>query len=390
MKRRAIFLSCVAGLVFTAGPALAQGIPTPILPTPTPAGNVAPVPTPATGIPTPPGLPPAIPGPVPVGTPTTPPSQAPSNIPIPLNVPHPEIGPGGAPVPTIPGVVDHSKDPVAGSVLCEASWYDLYGKAVCSMVNQSQKDTASSLKMLRKVLHIPDITGNSEFIAIYETLTLVVDALLLAITVYAGILIIFGEWTYAEAKQLAPRLLVAVAGAHLTVPILHRAIMQTNAIAGALLTVDPSSLQPGGDPTTQGIAFVVLGVFMLIIVLLLVIENIMGWSVLGVGAGFGGLANCFFVTEKTEQIARHWWRMVFWLCLSPILQAFVLVLTVQVFLNSSPEASGFLYDNALRFGVLLILFSIPLVCIKKAMSGKGPGKVIKFAYLARKLVTKGI
>jgi hypothetical protein len=390
MKRRTVFLSCVAGLVLTAGPALAQAIPTPILPTPTTAGNVAPVPTPVTGIPTPGGLPPAIPGPVPALTPSQAPTPPPGNIPIPLDVPHPEIGPGSGPVPTIPGVVDHSKDPVVGSVLCEASWYDLYGKAVCSMVNQSQKDTASSLKMLRKVLHIPDITGNSEFISIYESLTLVVDALLLGITVYAAILIIFGEWTYAEAKQLAPRLLVAVAGANLTVPILHRMIMQTNAIVGALLTVDPSSLQPGGDPTSQGIAFVVLGIFMLVIVVLLVIENLMAWSVLGVGAGFGGVANCFFVTEKTEQVARHWWRMVFWLCMSPILQAFVLVLTVQVFLNSSPEASGFLFDNALRMGVLLILFSIPLICIKLAMSGKGPGKVIKLAYLARKLVTKGI
>jgi hypothetical protein len=391
MRRLMLVTACAAGLVLGAGPAFAQAIPTPILPTPPTQGNVAPVPTPQTGLPTPGLLPPPIVGPVPALTPSSAPTPAPSNLPVPLNVPHPEIGNGSVKPPTIPGVNDPGPPPNNDAAVCTASWYNFYGKAVCSMVNQAHKDTASTLKLMGITLKIPDITNNAEFQTMYSMVWPVADGLLALLFVYGCVLVIAGEWTYFEAKQLVPRLALASAGANLTIPILSYMIKTSNSIVNGILTVSPSSLQPNGSPETQGTAFFVLGVFLLFVALASLIINLVAWAVLGIGAGFGGLANVFYVTEKTDDVARHWWRLVFWLCLSPVLQAFCLVLLVQVFLNSSDfNSNGVFFDTAQRAAVLLVYFAVPLICLKKALSGKKMGKVIKAAYVARKLVTGGL
>lgn len=387
-----VIAGCVAGLVLCAGPAFAQAIPTPILPSPTPQGNIVVVPTPGPALPAP-SLPPAVFGPTQAQTPGPPaPTPAPGNLPVPLNVPNPQIGNGSIKPPTVPGVIDPGPPPNNDSAVCTASWYDLPGKAVCSMVKQAHKDTASSLKNLRRVLQIPDITANPEFQMIYGYVWPVVDGLIFLMFVYGCCLVLANEWSGFEARQLAVRTVLALAGANFIIPVLGGAIRASNSIVAAILTVDPVALQPNGDPTTQGIAFAVLGVFLMLIALALLILNLINWSVLGVGAGFGGLCNAFMITDQTDEAAKQWWRMVFWMCASPVIQAFALVLLTQVFLNSSNlSGNGLLFDLTQRIAAFLVLLVIPLVCLRKATSGHREGtSLLRKLVMIRKLATKGI
>lgn len=389
--KAAVLAGCVAGLVLCAGPAFAQAIPTPILPSPPPQGNIVVVPTPAVGLPTP-SLPPPIFGPTQAPTPVPPaPTPAAGNLPVPLNVPNPQIGPGTSKPPTIPGVNDPGPPPNNDAAVCTAAWYDIPGKAICSMVAQAHRDTASTLKSLRKVLQIPDITANLEFQLIYGYVWPVVDGLILLMFVYGCVLVVGNEWTGFEAKQLAVRTTLALAGVSFIIPVLGGAIRMSNSVVAAILTVDPAALQPNGDAYTQGVAFAVLGVFIMLVAVALLIVNLINWSVLGLGAGFGGLCNAMMVTDQTDEAARQWWRMVFWLCLSPILQAFALVLLVQVFLNSSSAAPrDLLFDLTQRIGAFLVVLVIPLYCLKKAASGHKATKAVKTAYIVRKIATGGI
>jgi hypothetical protein len=207
-------------------------------------------------------------------------------------------------------------------------------------------------------------------------------ALLLVI---GAVMVMWGEWTYFEGKQLLGRVLIAGILANLALPALGRIIQMSNSLVNVTLTTSPSSLNTGYSAGTQSIALVVINVFMVVITIFLLIMNLFDWSVLGVAGMFGCLASVTIANPKTEEMGRRWWKLVFLLALSPILQALVVKITVEVFLNASDMGRNIFFDLSMRAGCLLVLAAIPVICLKRAVfHGGGSALYMRAAFMIRK------
>lgn len=366
--RSLALLGVVAGLVLMAGPARAQAQPSPKA-------------QPSPGIPTP-FLPPAIPGQAPVPTP------APVQVPAPVQTAPPTI-----PNPNIydpannPPTIGQGPDQFA----CTASWWNLYGQAVCATVKGAQSGMSGILSDLATTLHIPDPTTTAEFDRIFNLFRGVADAILLLLVVVGGIKTIAHEWTSEDLRSLLPRLFVAIAAVNFAVPALQLFIHTSNTLVSSILTVKPSDLvvhvaQPGLD---QDLGLVILLVIILVVVVLLLVLNLLSWSLIGIGSVYGATVSALLVLEETAEISKRWWRGLAWLSLSPVLQAITLLVMVNNFITTSAGASGLVYDVAMRLGAFIVLLIIPIVCLKKALGTIRPSKGIAMAYTIRKL-TMGI
>ena len=64
-------------------------------------------------------------------------------------------------------------------------------------------------------------------------------------------MVVAGDWTYLEAKELAPRALIAAIGVNLSLFLLGQGIVISNELVKGFLQVDPNSLSITTDRLVQ-------------------------------------------------------------------------------------------------------------------------------------------
>ena len=82
--------------------------------------------------------------------------------------------------------------------------------------SSAKKTIANALQSAEVAFQTPDVSTQPRVREIWQSLLIVSDSLLLLLLVIGAIMVVAGDWTYLEAKELAPRALFAAVGVNLS------------------------------------------------------------------------------------------------------------------------------------------------------------------------------
>jgi len=190
--------------------------------------------------------------------------------------------------------------------------------------------------------------------------------------------------TRFAAKQIAPRLVVGIIAANLSLAVVGLAVGFANALSGALLGqgVDSGSatgvlralvLAPLAD---CGSFLVLMGLVVAILALLLVATYLIRVALLVVLVVAGPLALACHALPYTEGAAQLWWRALVGALATQVSQSLVLITAVRVFFASGGNAalglsaSGALVNVLLACALLYVLVKIPSWMARLVLGGR--------------------
>ena len=244
--------------------------------------------------------------------------------------------------------------------------------------SSAKKTIASALQSAEVAFQTPDVSTQPRIREIWQSLLIVSDSLLLLLLVIGAIMVVAGDWTYLEAKELAPRALIAALGVNLSLLLLGQGIVISNELVKGFLQVDPNSLSITTDRLVQSgtVAPIVLSL-LLVGALFLLLSNLIR-VVIVVLLGIGGpIMQVFGVLPQTDNVARGWWRATAACLIAPAVQALLLTIGVKVFfsdggtsLGAAAQAhagSGTLVDVVLVLVIITLMAWIPLWMLKTAV-----------------------
>jgi hypothetical protein len=191
-------------------------------------------------------------------------------------------------------------------------------------------------------------------------------------------MVIAGDWTYLEAKELAPRALLAGLSVNLSLLLLGQGIAISNELVKGFLQVDPNSLSAMADKLVQspGLAPIVLALLLLGALFLLFANliRIVILVLLGIGAP---IMQVFGVLPQTDGVARGWWRAAAACLIAPAVQALLLTVGFKVFFSDGGTALGAaaqahgggssMVDIILILVIIILMAWIPLWKLKTAV-----------------------
>ena len=258
-----------------------------------------------------------------------------------------------------------------------ADW--LFGHLFANPFKSSVKKTISNaLKSAEVAFQTPDVSTQPRIREIWQSLLIISDSLLLLLLVIGAIMVIAGDWTYLEAKELAPRALIAGLSVNLSLLLLGWGIGISNELVKGFLQVDPNSLSVTTDRLVQSgtVASIVLSL-LLIGALFLLLSNLIR-IVIVVLLGIGGpILQVFGVLPQTDGIARGWWRAAAAVLIAPAVQALLLTIGVKVFFSdggttlgtaaAAHGGGGTMVDLVLVLVIITLMAVIPLWMLKTAV-----------------------
>jgi hypothetical protein len=310
------------------------------------------------------------------------------------------VGPnlwGGAP-PTTPG----PSISAGGSQSC--GFFDVTCH-VTSAIDGWFRDLVTSalnpvLALLgRTVLATPDVTGGKVGL-IWGVTAGIANALVVLLVLAGGAVVMSHETlqTRYAAKDIAPRVVVAVIAANASLALVGLAIPVANALSAALLGngVDPAQataamrqlvLAPLG---AGGIFLVLLGLVAAVLAVVLLATYVIRVALLVLLVAVAPLALIGHALPQTEGPARLWWRAVAGLFAIQLGQSLVLICALKVFFTPSGpgtlglSASGGLVDVLVAVCLLWVLVRIP-AWVSRAVFGagrsSGVAKAFKVAFI---------
>ncbi|MHB1615272.1 MAG: hypothetical protein ACYCYA_13320, partial [Actinomycetes bacterium] len=349
----------------------------------------------------------AAPTPKAIATPTpTAASAPPVSVPV-LAVP----GPPGTPVePTPPpGIVlvpDPAGDtpvplPSGGTVTVGGGGCGLFNVSchVTSAINGWFKGLVKSalnpiLKLLgHTVLATPELTGQGRVLDLWGVSAGIANVVVVLFVLAGGALVMGHETlqTRYAAKDIAPRIVVAVIAANASLALVGIAIHLVNGLSLALLGpgVDPSNAtsvltQLVTAPLASGGIFLVLmGLVAAVLGLVLLAVYVIRVALLVLLVAAAPLALICHALPQTEGLARLWWRAVAGLLAVQVAQALVLITALRVFFASDGHAtlglasSGGLVDILIAICLLYVLVRIPAWVSRAVFAGTAhsPGSI---------------
>lgn len=241
-----------------------------------------------------------------------------------------------------------------------------------------KKTISSALKSAEVAFQTPDVSTQPRIREVWQSLLILSDSLLLLLFVVGAIMVVAGDWTYLEAKQLAPRAIAAAVAVNLSLLLLGQGIGISNELVKGFLQVDPNSLSITTDRLVQSGAVAPLVLALLLIgALFLLLANLVR-VVMVVLLGIGGpILQVFGVLPQTDNIARGWWRAAAACLVAPAVQALLLTVGVKVFFSdggttlgaaaASHAGSGTLVDLILVLVIIGLMAWIPLWMLKTAI-----------------------
>jgi len=251
----------------------------------------------------------------------------------------------------------------------------LFGQVFANPFKKSIRSTVTAaLNQASIAFETPDVSTDARTRDIWTMLLLISDSLLLFLLVVGAIMVVAGDWTYLEAKELAPRALIAALSVNLSLLLLGQGIGISNLLAKGFLQVDPNSLTITFDRIAAGVvispivmALILLGALGL---LLANIVRITAVVLLGIG---GPILHVFGVLPQTDGIARGWWRAATACLLAPVVQSLLLTIAVKVFFGTGPSFVGHsdrlgMADMALLIVVVALMAYTPIWMLKTALN----------------------
>lgn len=350
-----------------------------------PAAATSTVPTPSSAPATRPTPPPA--GTVAAGT------SAPATVPA-ATVPASPAGPAGivlgpglpAPAPPAPG----SSQQVGSGASAGTGIFDIAGH-IRDAINGWFRDLVTSaldpvLTLLgNTLLSTPDVTGGQ--VPDLWLISAGIANTVFVLFVLAGGAVVMGHETlqtrYA-AKQIAPRLVVGMIAANLSLAVVDAAVGFANALSAALLGQGVDAGSATGvlrtlvlAPLAGGGSFLVLmGLVVAVLALLLVATYLIRVAVLVVLVVAGPLALACHALPHTEGAAQLWWRALAGALVTQVGQSLVLITAVRVFFAAGGtaslglSASGALVNVLLACCLLYVLVKIPSWVARAVFGGR--------------------
>jgi len=276
---------------------------------------------------------------------------------------------------------------------------------VTSAINSWFRDLVTSalnpiLQLLgRTVLATPDATGG-KVAELWGITAGIANALAVLLVLAGGALVMSHETlqTRYAAKDIAPRIVVAVIAANASLALVGLAIPTANAISQALLGngVNPTAataamrqlvVTPLGG---GGIFVVLLGLVAAVLAVVLLATYVIRVALLVLLVAAAPLALIGHALPQSEGLARLWWRAVAGLFAIQLGQSLVLIVALKVFFTPTGtgtlglSASGGLVDVLVAICLLWVLVRIP-AWVSKAVFGAGRsgslGKAFKVAVI---------
>jgi hypothetical protein len=244
--------------------------------------------------------------------------------------------------------------------------------------SSAKKTISNALKSAEVAFQTPDVSTQPRIREIWQSLLIISDSLLLLLLVIGAIMVVAGDWTYLEAKELAPRALVAGLSVNLSLLLLGQGIGISNELVKGFLQVDPNSLSVTTDRLVQSgaVAPIVLALLLLGALFLLLSNLIRVVIVVLLGIG-GPILMVFGVLPQTDGVARGWWRAAAACLIAPAVQALLLTVGVKVFFSDGGTALGTaaaahsgsstMVDLVLVLVIIALMAWIPLWMLKTAV-----------------------
>lgn len=244
----------------------------------------------------------------------------------------------------------------------------------------------------RSLLSAPNVTQQDQVHSIWLMTLAIADATFVIFALVGGFVVMTHETVQSRytVKEIAPRLVVGVLAANLSLVIAGQAIEIANALSRAALGegVDPQTATSGIDAIvaaaigSAGIFMVLLGLVIAVLGLLLVVIYLARAVCVVLLVVFAPLALICHALPQTEGIAKLWWRASA-ACLGiQIAQSLVLITAIRVFFSDSADAvfglgkSG-LVDLLVIICLFWVMFRIPNWAGRMVFGASGgPVKVI--------------
>ncbi|MFD7013512.1 hypothetical protein [Streptomyces sp. NPDC059928] len=231
------------------------------------------------------------------------------------------------------------------------------------------------------LLSTPDVTEQADIKRLW-TGSLGLAGGIYVLFVTAGGLTVMAHETLQSRyalKQIAPRLLIGIIAAAISLTATGKALSLANALSYALMGADASDAGKGLIERVipfalfggQGLALYVLLIAILTILLILavLVGYIVRVAVIAVIAVSGPLALSCYAHPVTDPVARMWWRALAGCLTIQVAQSVTLIVALKLFFAPGATLLGFPMPNQL--GTLLaglalfwILFKIPGWCAR--------------------------
>lgn len=242
----------------------------------------------------------------------------------------------------------------------------------------------------------PPVNQEPRVDELFRLLLIVGDSLLLLLVVVGAIMVVAGDWTYLQAKELAPRVLVSGVVMNLSLVVLGEAITISNSVVRGFLDVAKGSLTTTANQITQQITAPVFLALLLVVVLFLLVANLLRLVIVVVLAVGGPILHALGVIPATEGFAKGWWHALAACLVAPVVQALLLVVGVWIAFTSDGPFAAFsghpwsnLIDQAVLIAIVAMMAVSPVWMLKKALGGSAR-QVTRALVAGRRMVTGGV
>ncbi len=239
----------------------------------------------------------------------------------------------------------------------------------------------------RSVLATPDVTGPGGVADLWGAAAAIANTVVVLLVLAGGAVVMGHETvqTRYAAKDIAPRMVLAVIAANASLPVAGMAIALANSLSAALLgpgvqvgtATGALTTLVGGSVASGGIVLVLMGLVVAVLGLVLLAVYVIRVALLVLLIAGAPLALVCHALPHTDGVARLWWRAVAGLLAVQVAQTLVLITALRVFFAAGGHAalglssSGGLVDLLVVICLLYVLVRIPSWVSRAVFAGTG-------------------
>jgi len=237
------------------------------------------------------------------------------------------------------------------------------------------------------VLATPQVTGPGRVADLWGAAAAIANTVVVLLVLAGGAVVMGHETvqTRYAAKDIAPRVVLAVIAANASLPVAGMAIALANSLSAALLgpgvqvgtATGALTALVGGSVASGGIVLVLMGLVVAVLGLVLLAVYVIRVALLVLLITGAPLALVCHALPYTDGVARLWWRAVAGLLAVQVAQTLVLITALRVFFAAGGHgalglaSSGGLVDLLVVICLLYVLVRIPSWVSRAVFAGTG-------------------
>ncbi len=237
------------------------------------------------------------------------------------------------------------------------------------------------------VLATPDVTGPGRVADLWGAAAAIANTVVVLLVLAGGAVVMGHETvqTRYAAKDIAPRIVLAVIAANASLPVAGMAIALANSLSVALLgpgiqvgsATGALTAAVAGSVASGAIVLVLMGLVVAVLGLVLLAVYVIRVALLVLLIAGAPLALVCHALPYTDGVARLWWRAVAGLLAVQVAQTLVLITALRVFFAAGGHgalglaSSGGLVDLLVVICLLYVLVRIPSWVSRAVFAGTG-------------------